>query len=403
MKIAVIFDSISSEGGGNFYQSLQSALILNDLGEKNKDYKFEFIALNKISYTKLKEKNLKTNIFNNIKKSKIYYYFYQSEIFKILFRILKIKNPFKNYLEKNKFDIVIFLNASWFIKLCDGFNFIMSSFDINHKLLNFFPEYLNDNIFKSKDEIMKKSCNQAFKILVDTEESKNELINFYNCSERKISIQPFSPYLPNFKDLNQNTLVKDKKLLNLINQKFLLYPAQFWSHKNHKYLVEALSILKEKHNIKIKIIFCGKDKGNLEFVKKLVTEKNLDDEVYFVDFVSEEEMVLLYKKCLALVMPTYVARSTLPLYEAFYFKVPVFYSKGILDKSLEKFVVTFDLNDFASLATKLKEFVNNEINLSENINNANKYFLENCNKEKLSENYTKILNEYKFLKSIWKN
>ncbi len=63
MKIAVIFDSISSEGGGNFYQSLQSALILNDLGEKNKDYKFEFIALNKISYTKLKEKNLKTNIF----------------------------------------------------------------------------------------------------------------------------------------------------------------------------------------------------------------------------------------------------------------------------------------------------------------------------------------------------
>ena len=34
-----------------------------------------------------------------------------------------------------------------------------------------------------------------------------------------------------------------------------------------------------------------------------------------------------------------------------------------------------------------------------NINNANIYFLENCNKEKLSENYTKILNEYKFLKS----
>ena len=104
-------------------------------------------------------------------------------------------------------------------------------------------------------------------------------------------------------------------------------------------------------------IICGKDKGNLEFVKKLVTEKNLDDEVYFVDFVSEEEMVLLYKKCLALVMPTYVARSTLPLYEAFYFKVPVFYSKGILDKSLEKFVVTFDLNDFASLATKLCKLV----------------------------------------------
>ena len=31
MKIAVIFDSISPESGGNFYQSLQSAMILNSI------------------------------------------------------------------------------------------------------------------------------------------------------------------------------------------------------------------------------------------------------------------------------------------------------------------------------------------------------------------------------------
>ena len=102
-------------------------------------------------------------------------------------------------------------------------------------------------------------------------------------------------------------------------------------------------------------------------------------------------------------MPTYVARSTLPLYEAFYFKIPVFYSENILDKSLEKFVVTFDLNNFDSLAIKLKQFIGKEIDLSEKIKNGNKYFLENCNKEKLSKNYTKVLNEYKFFKIIWKN
>ena len=56
MKIAVIFDSISSEGGGNFYQSLQSALILNDLGEKNKDYKYEE---NQAKFTNSKKKDYK--------------------------------------------------------------------------------------------------------------------------------------------------------------------------------------------------------------------------------------------------------------------------------------------------------------------------------------------------------
>ena len=42
-------------------------------------------------------------------------------------------------------------------------------------------------------------------------------------------------------------------------------------------------------------------------------------------------------------MPTFVARSTLPLYEAFYFKKNIFYSKGILDESLEELVCPFDL------------------------------------------------------------
>ena len=82
----------------------------------------------------------------------------------------------------------------------------MSSFDINFRRLNFFPEYLNQDIFISKDEIMKKSCNQAFKILVDTDTSKKELTNFYRCPPEKITIQPFSPFLQNLDEVNNENL-----------------------------------------------------------------------------------------------------------------------------------------------------------------------------------------------------
>ena len=37
-----------------------------------------------------------------------------------------------------------------------------------------------------------------------------------------------------------------------------------------------------------------------------------------IRFKLDEKVIALYKFCIALVMPTYVARSTLPLYESFY-------------------------------------------------------------------------------------
>ena len=150
--------------------------------------------------------------------------------------------------------------------------------------------------------------------------SKRELIQYYNCPEKKIIIQPFIPLLPtlekNIEKENESKIIFN---LGLEDKKFLFYPAQFWSHKNHKYIVDAIEILSKK-NKDIKIVFCGTNKNNLDYIKKSIKEKNLENYFFLLDFISNQEMIALYKNCIALVMPTYVARSTLPLYEAFYFK-----------------------------------------------------------------------------------
>ena len=78
MKIAVIFDALP-EGGGNYYQSLRSAMTLKKIENKNDNYEFIFISLEKISDQKLKEKKLKTIYFEKVTSSKIYEYFYLSK------------------------------------------------------------------------------------------------------------------------------------------------------------------------------------------------------------------------------------------------------------------------------------------------------------------------------------
>ena len=90
-------------------------------------------------------------------------------------------------------------------------------------------------------------------------------------------------------------------------------------NKNHKYILNALSILLNQ-NYTIKVVFCGSDKGNLENIKRDIIKLNLNDNIKIFSFLSEEQVMALYTNCFAVVMPTFVGRSSMPLYESFFFR-----------------------------------------------------------------------------------
>ena len=102
-------------------------------------------------------------------------------------------------------------------------------------------------------------------------------------------------------------------------------------------------------------------------------------------------------------MPTYVARSTLTLYEAFFFKTPVLYSDGILDKELDQFVTTFNLNNPNDLAQKLEDLININNNFNEKINNAYLYFQQNLKNETREKILLDIIKNYKYIQKRWKD
>ena len=72
-------------------------------------------------------------------------------------------------------------------------------------------------------------------------------------------------------------------MTNILNQlkKYLLFPAQFWEHKNHEFLIEVAKILKVR-NLDIKIYFCGKvenfkDKNYFLNLNKKITYLKLNN------------------------------------------------------------------------------------------------------------------------------
>lgn len=401
MNIGIIFDTNSKSGGG-FFQSLSSAIMINQITDKN--FRFIFIVFSKESEKILQSKGLKTINF----KSKILFNFYKritkiNIISKFLNKI-KYRNSFFKFLNKSKIDFLIFLGPSDLINYIENINFSYTIYDIQHKTYPFFPEYKGKEYYFQRDKILQEAANKSFKILVDTDRTKKDVNFYYNCSNEKLVVQPFIPFLPKMidekKDYSLNKNLKEKINLNE-NQKYFFYPAQFWAHKNHRYIIDFLNIQSNNNNNIYKVVCCGSNKGNRNFINELAQTHSLENQLIIFDYLSDDEVIQLYKNCFGLLMPTYVARSTLPLYESFFLKKPVFYSNDILDEKLYDYVIGFDLNNPKDLVKKLEKIESGKIDLDSLTNLAFDYFNNMCNEELFVNNYKKILTEYDYLRNRW--
>jgi glycosyltransferase involved in cell wall biosynthesis len=80
-----------------------------------------------------------------------------------------------------------------------------------------------------------------------------------------------------------------------------------------------------------------------------VLAKELQEDVIFFDFLSDEDIVYLYKNCYAVVVPTYVGTVSFPLIEAFYFKKPIIANSVILDDLYKTKILNLDISHPDSL------------------------------------------------------
>ena len=161
--------------------------------------------------------------------------------------------------------------------------------------------------------------------------------------------------------------------------------------------------MKKNNNKSYKVVCSGANKSNKNYIDKIIKENNLTEDFIVFNYLSNDEVIQLYKNSFGLIMPTYVARSTLPLYESFFFQKPVFYSNDILDKNLYQFVIGFDSYDPSDLVNKLKSVENGKIDLHKITKSAFEYYKSTCSDEVFINNYKKMIVEYEYLRKRWEN
>ena len=402
MKIGIYLEG-SPEMGGGFFQSLKSSLLFLDIKKYNNQV--ELIITEEKAKEYLIQKKIKNKVFKLNKITN-----YMSQLFEInsfhdFFNKIKINHPFYNFIKKNKYDLIVFLGPSQMSKFCKEVGFISNIWDLDHKKNSQFPEHNSNNIYEYKEKLLKEIASRAFKIIVPHKSNKNDLINFYKTPEEKINVQNFIPMLPTiYKEkrdvVNYNEIYLRYKLPE--TKKIIFYPAQFWAHKNHKYIIDVAKILKSKKNEKYLFVFCGSNKGNYTFIKELISKNKLEDYIKIFNFLSDDEVISLYVNCDAVVMPTYCGPTNLPIYESFFFKKIIFYTKDLIpNDTINDHLITIDISSPEDLFGKLDICFDKEKIEKIVLKNYDYYKLV-CDEEVFKINYEKILDEFSKLIERWK-
>jgi glycosyltransferase involved in cell wall biosynthesis len=312
----------------------------------------------------------------------------------------KIKMNFcsiERMLVDDKIDLVYFLSPTSISQALNNIPYISTLWDLGHLEELEFPELTNDRIFESRELMYTKSLKKAFKVIVDSAYSKQYTINKYNLDEKRIEVLKF---LPNIRVADNEEFIDIKNIYNIKND-YVFYPAQFWAHKNHMYILKAIKILREKKNIDVDVIFSGSNKGNLDYILNKAKQFGVDDLIHYVGFVSNSQIPYLYKQSLSLVMPTYLGPTNIPPLEAFFYKTPVCYSdKPSFREQVGDAVFYMNLKDPNSLVENIITIKNNKELVDYKVHKGLE-IISSWSEESFYKSLETIFGEYQYIRDGW--
>jgi glycosyltransferase involved in cell wall biosynthesis len=349
MKIAAILDMPVTVGGG-FNQALNAIMQMNRLTHGIFDFVVYTTVSDNISYLsrlgisakhfQVKQKSIASRIYSRVAR----------QIGKSQKENIDLLES--RMLEENV-DLVYFVTPLSEYCNLKQLNYIATVWDLCHRDMPEFPEVHSFGEFQDREQFYSKFLTPAVLILADSETLAERISSRYGVDRFRTLAMPFAaaPFIEET-HANSKTAVLEKYCLN---DGYYFYPGQFWAHKNHVRILEALRILKNLGNQK-QVVFVGKDHGNRGHIEIIIDSLGLAEQVKILGFVPVEDMRGLYEGCAAVVMPTYFGPTNLPPLEAWVVGRPLVYSNHLAEQAGDAALLA-DPDDEHSLAMAMQEVI----------------------------------------------
>ena len=297
---------VDSESEFSFEQKTKFGTKIISFTRKTTDYPFIWRVLNYIS-RKLKWKGINAMVSNVYAKLDS-------------IQLKKEQERFEYLISKEKIDMVYYpVPLACF---SPNVPFFTTVWDFAHFTKPWFPEITQKGQYATRNDFYTNFLPRASKIIIESEKGREQVTTMYPVPNHKITtIRQFGSYLVDIV-VSQDRQVEILNKYNLEKGKFIFYPAQMWSHKNHYNLLMAMSELKERGH-HFDIVFTGADYGNEAYIREIAEELNLVNEYKYLGFVDEDEIVTFYKNAFALTYASLAGPTNIPIVEGLALKCPV--------------------------------------------------------------------------------
>jgi glycosyltransferase involved in cell wall biosynthesis len=182
----------------------------------------------------------------------------------------------------------------------------------------YYPELFTPEDLYNRQLHFKSSTRMADRVITISEYSRQTIIKHHHLSSDKVIVAYLSA--------NRRFFYSDqysKPLAQQLPDDFIYYPANFWMHKNHDRLLQALCILRDEKNLKINVVFTGFEQANGYPLNEKIIEYNLSSQAIVLGYLSIDEIIYIYQQARMLVFPSLFEGFGIPLVEAMAVGCPI--------------------------------------------------------------------------------
>lgn len=228
-----------------------------------------------------------------------------------------------------------------------------------------FPQWYkwHDRMMYRKKTIF--ACQHADTIVATSEQTKADLIHFFNADKSKIEVV-YQPCNQTFNtNFSQENLQNIRKKYALPEQ-YMLMVGNIEPRKNILSVIQA----KKEQNIDLPLVIVGKKSQYLFTLENYIQKHNIKD-IFFYHCVSNEELPIFFQLSTMLIYASHFEGFGIPIVEAMQCGVPVVVSNNsCFFETAGDAGLYFSADNIEDIGTKIATVYNNESLKKQMINNG---------------------------------
>lgn len=219
--------------------------------------------------------------------------------------------------------------------------FLYQPHDLQHRHL---PQLFDPRQSRARDELYRALCRAARLVVVAARWVKTDVVDAYGIDPAKVVVIPLAP-APLVAPASDPSV--------LLPNRFILYPAANWPHKNHDGLLAALAVARHQHP-DLRLVLTGPVHAAHPDPRQLAQRHGVDDAVQVLGYVDAATLAAIYDRATAVVVPTLFEAASFPVWEAFQRGVAVACSDvTALPEQVDGHALLFDPLDVEAMAQSL--------------------------------------------------